>query len=1002
MIKVLQCNLNHCATSYQLMWQEAASLKCDVVVVSDPYQRPTGNRNIVQNDEGSAAIVVTGAYPIQRVVSKNQRGFVAAIVNGVLVLSCYIPPSIPASEFRDIIDAMTPLIISHPKVLVAGDFNAWSEQWGSDMSKRGHVQKEKGRALLDAMLSQDLVVLNTGTTPTFQVPGRQSVIDIAFASAALTYRVQWTVMSASTLSDHRPITYTIGEARARTAAEPRSVFSQWKLAEFDSEAYKVALARELRRINSRSPEDLITAMSNACDSTMQRYSQSYRSRPQAFWWNEEIADLRRTCLQANRQRQRAYNTPRYDELHEIYKVTRNTLKQCIKRTKRSLFNELLEQADDTPFGQLYNILMNMINGNRTPRERNPEVLARVVDELFPTHQDVRWSEYSHGSDERPEPVTNIELIEIAERLKAKKAPGPDGIPNGALACAIRSQTDVLREIYQQCLEEGRFPDPWKRQKLVLIPKPGKPPGESGSVRPICLLDTLGKGLERIILKRLNNYIEEHGSLSDRQYGFRQGRSTVDAIQNVVETAAASRARHRYSNRLCAIVTLDVKNAFNSASWTAIGRALRTIRIPHYLYKIIGSYFENRVLLYETRDGVRQRPINAGVPQGSVLGPCLWNLMYDEILRLPMPEGVSLTGFADDVVMTVVCTTLHQCKRNIEDAVRRIELWMASVGLELASHKTEYIIVSSHRTALELDININGHQIRNKRSLKYLGVVIDDRLAYTSHIEYCVEKSQRLIQHLVRMMPNRCGPASSRRRLIASVVSARIRYGAPIFAHLMDVEARRQELRRVYTLLSRRVCSCFKTASHASTTVIAGMLPLHLLIMEDARCFTRRRTTGCSSLIARCLERQTSMELWQEEWAASNTGAWTRRLIPDIERWLTRRHGEVDFYLAQILTNHGFFGAYLSTMGFVDNSNCPECSGVYETAYHVLFECPQYHHQRRRISQAAGEELSPDTLISSMCSSRHIWQVVHEAARRITTRLQQRRILQERSSSSTQR
>ena len=124
---------------------------------------------------------------------------------------------------------------------------------------------------------------------------------------------------------------------------------------------------------------------------------------------------------------------------------------------------------------------------------------------------------------------------------------------------------MFRKTMQKCLDDCVFPDIWKRQQLILLPKPGKPPGDPSSYRPICLLDTLGKLLERVINSRLLEYVEGEGGLADTQYGFRKGRSTVDAISRVVAMADKALKRKKTGNRYCAIVTIDVRNAFNSAS-----------------------------------------------------------------------------------------------------------------------------------------------------------------------------------------------------------------------------------------------------------------------------------------------------------------------------------------------------------------------------------------------------------------------------------------------------
>ncbi|CAB0034351.1 unnamed protein product [Trichogramma brassicae] len=129
--------------------------------------------------------------------------------------------------------------------------------------------------------------------------------------------------------------------------------------------------------------------------------------------------------------------------------------------------------------------------------------------------------------------------------------------------------DIFLRVYTTCLETGVFPSGWKRQRLVLILKPGKPPDEPSSYRPLCMLDTMGKILEKIICDRLEAFTERPGGLLERQYGFRKGRSTIDANEDVISTARnaiAGRRWFRGTKKYCAVVTLDVRNAFNSARW----------------------------------------------------------------------------------------------------------------------------------------------------------------------------------------------------------------------------------------------------------------------------------------------------------------------------------------------------------------------------------------------------------------------------------------------------
>ncbi|CAB0033036.1 unnamed protein product [Trichogramma brassicae] len=148
--------------------------------------------------------------------------------------------------------------------------------------------------------------------------------------------------------------------------------------------------------------------------------------------------------------------------------------------------------------------------------------------------------------EEPIPAVTLEELKGAQsKIKERSAPGPDGIPNSALKIAIAARPDIFLRVYTMCLETGVFPFSWKRHRLVLLPKPGKPPDEPSSYRPLCMLDTAGKILERIICDRLEAFTKRPGGLSKRQYGFRKGRSTIDAIEDVISTAREAIAGKRW-------------------------------------------------------------------------------------------------------------------------------------------------------------------------------------------------------------------------------------------------------------------------------------------------------------------------------------------------------------------------------------------------------------------------------------------------------------------------
>lgn len=144
------------------------------------------------------------------------------------------------------------------------------------------------------------------------------------------------------------------------------------------------------------------------------------------------------------------------------------------------------------------------------------------------------------------------------------------------------------EVLNQMLVNQDFPRIWKVANVCLIWK-GKSSNTSADYRPICLLNVLGKLYERLIKEILEEQIASKGGLSDKQYGFWKGRSTIKAVHQVISKVTESRSKW------ITMISLDVKNAFNSAVWSKIIRELRSREIPQYLVKIVESYFSGRYI-----------------------------------------------------------------------------------------------------------------------------------------------------------------------------------------------------------------------------------------------------------------------------------------------------------------------------------------------------------------------------------------------------------------------
>ena len=136
------------------------------------------------------------------------------------------------------------------------------------------------------------------------------------------------------------------------------------------------------------------------------------------------------------------------------------------------------------------------------------------------------------------------------------------------------------------------------------------------------------------------------------------------------------------------------------------------------------------------------------------------------------------------------------------------------------------------------------------------------------------------------------------------------------------------------------------------------------------------------------EIRSSIDRWQSLWDTSTKGRWTHRLIPQVGVWLNRKHGEVNYYLTQMLSGHGCFRAYLYRFKHEDSPECPTCRGVNEDAEHVFFVCPRFSGPRSTWETALEGPKLPEEVVSAMLVSEAAWEATSSYAAEVVKDLRQ--------------
>jgi len=894
----------------------------EIVAVQEPWS--TSNSDYwLASKRGTAAILWNRGIQTSpcKVLMKGQH-LIAVKYKSMVIVSCYCSPNVTLQVYEQMLNEIRMIVTQEKsRLIICGDMNAKSKLW------KAKVNDTRGDLFVDLATMLDLRLVNIGNVDTCVRHNGSSIIDITWSSHDIYARINdWRVEEDElSLSDHRYISFMVSEIDVRTPHRADTSIA-WSIKHFDQDLFDSVFTWECPQLTARinkaneqvSAQDMSAEldeiMRHACDAAMPRLK-TKKNKTSVYWWSDTIEVKRKECIALRRKmiksKRRSRDNDTYIYVHERnFKHAKKELRLLIRKAKAQAWQDLIKTIDDDPWGIPYRIVMNKLRRTspRLTEMFDSQLLTNTLDELFPraVGEKDRCPELD-GPWEEIWDISTEEIIGIIRRRPAKNtAPGLDGVRLKYLKRVNKDMLVCISQVLTLCLKKGIFPNQWKQAQLVLLPK-GDMDTNKPKTRPICLLTEISKVFECVINDaRINDWMETHqdSALSTNQFGFRYHRSTTDAI---VELREFIEFAHKEEGVVIAIA-LDIRNAFNSLQWVDICHALKNKGFPIYIQRLIHNYLSTRSIIYTDEHGTEVvRNIEAGVPQGSVLGPLLWNLTFDQVIRARLENGCRIMAYADDTLVIATGESVSSAKRRANFQVARTCRNIKKLHLEVSAAKTEIIVFTPDKKPSPIiDLNVGGQIVKSQRSIKYLGVMIDEKLQFDIHLEYIEEKTNKVTRNLWRLMPNLHGPNERRRRLYAHVISSIALYAAPVWAHKVATKGKvLRVLKELHSKVVHRVIAAYKTVSHDAAAIISRIPPYQYTAAARMRSYDRIRDSKIANVWNKDDERSilreetmASFNKWKEDLIRhGSAGLRTRQAImPVWDEWMFRNHGCVSFHL----------------------------------------------------------------------------------------------------------
>ena len=404
-----------------------------------------------------------------------------------------------------------------------------------------------------------------------------------------------------------------------------------------------------------------------------------------------------------------------------------------------------------------------------------KIAQKIENKIIKTNKS--FQEYLNYPNENSffiSPTTDNEIKNIIQSLSAKKASGPCSIPVIVLKSIIDIISKPLSNLINMSFTTGMFPDILKSSEIIPIHKKGDTT-TCNNYRPISLLSNLSKIFEKLMHTRIYNFLNKFNCIYELQFGFRNKHSTNHALIQITEKI---RKAVDDNNFACGVF-VDLQKAFDTVNHQILLDKLKYYGIRGTPLSWFATFLQNRIQSVNINGHLSNKTlVTHGVPQGSVLGPLLF-LLYINDLNTAIKHS-TVHHFADDTNMLLINKSLKTINKNINHDMTLLCTWLKANKISLNTSKTEILIFRTKNKIItkKLNFRISGQKIIPSKSVKYLGLIIDEHLSWDSHIHILKAKLNRAVGMLAKI--RHYVPHTTIKSIYFSIFSSHLTYGSQIW------------------------------------------------------------------------------------------------------------------------------------------------------------------------------------------------------------------------------